>query len=183
MKRFEYSPDAFAIVDFLSPEECDQLVARAESAGFATAPIEGQSGPVVDARVRNNSRVIFDDDGLAKDLWRRCETFISSPIQSWLPVSLNERFRIYRYDKFQTFHWHSDGRYTRSEAEESRQTFMIYLNDDFEGGATSFQDFRVYPARGMALCFDHALSHEGSVVTTGRKYVLRTDVMYAHMDR
>ncbi|MDJ0910975.1 MAG: 2OG-Fe(II) oxygenase [Woeseiaceae bacterium] len=182
MKLFEYSPDAFAIVDFLSTEECDRMVVRAEDAGFSEAPIDGTSGPIVDSRVRNNSRVVFDDAELATDLWQRCEAFITSPIQSWVPVSLNERFRIYRYDQYQNFQWHSDGRFSRNEREESRQTFMVYLNDDFEGGATSFRDFRVYPARGMALCFDHALSHEGSVVTNGRKYVLRTDVMYRLRD-
>lgn len=178
MKLFEYSADAFAIVDFLSPEECDQLVAGAEEAGFSEAPVEGTSGPILDSRVRDNSRVVFDDLELAADLWQRCEEFIVSPIEAWLPVSLNERFRIYRYDKYQSFHWHSDGRFSRSQYEESRRTFMVYLNDDFEGGATSFREFRVYPARGMALCFDHALSHEGSMVSEGRKYVLRTDVMY-----
>ena len=30
----------------------------------------------------------------------------------------------------------------------------------------------------MALIFDHFLLHEGAAVTRGRKYVLRSDVMY-----
>ena len=55
---------------------------------------------------------------------------------------------------------------------------MIYLNEDFEGGFTDFSSFRVYPVEGMALCFQHQMSHEGATVTRGLKYVLRTDVMY-----
>ena len=31
----------------------------------------------------------------------------------------------------------------------------------------------------MALCFVHYLLHEGAEVQSGRKYVMRTDVMYS----
>lgn len=65
---------------------------------------------------------------------------------------------------------------------------MVYLNDGFEGGETSFEDsytedsfdeFSVTPERGTALFFEHAVHHKGEPVLEGRKYVLRTDVMYA----
>lgn len=36
----------------------------------------------------------------------------------------------------------------------------------------------VEPAAGMGLCFAHEWWHEGAKVLSGRKYVLRTDVMY-----
>jgi hypothetical protein len=36
----------------------------------------------------------------------------------------------------------------------------------------------VTPAKGMALLFRHELFHEGSALAKGRKYVLRSDVMY-----
>ena len=75
--------------------------------------------------------------------------------------------------------------------EESELTFMIYLNDGMTGGETRFfggieQAFRqpadpylaVQPKTGMALIFLHSIWHEGAVVQTGRKYVLRTDVMF-----
>jgi hypothetical protein len=65
--------------------------------------------------------------------------------------------------------------------EASRLTFMVYLNEDFGGGATEF-DFpkeTVRPREGMALVFDHGLQHQGAEVTRGTKYVLRSDVMYA----
>ena len=57
-------------------------------------------------------------------------------------------------------------------------TFMVYLNDDFEGGETDFGDFLVTPKIGDALCFMHSSMHEGRAVSNGTKYVLRTDVMY-----
>ena len=36
----------------------------------------------------------------------------------------------------------------------------------------------VQPNKGMALAFVHSIWHEGAVVHSGQKYVLRTDVMY-----
>ena len=58
-------------------------------------------------------------------------------------------------------------------------TFMVYLNDGFQGGFTKFDDFIVWPQKGMGLCFDHQLSHEGAAVTSGTKYALRSDVMFS----
>ena len=57
---------------------------------------------------------------------------------------------------------------------------MIYLNDGFGGGATKFLDYEidVVPKTCMALLFQHRILHEGAVVTSGTKYVLRSDVMY-----
>ena len=68
-------------------------------------------------------------------------------------------------------------------------TFMIYLNEGMTGGETRFfgdmgQAFlqrpylSVQPKEGMALVFLHSIWHEGAVVHSGQKYVLRTDVMY-----
>ena len=71
-------------------------------------------------------------------------------------------------------------------------TFMIYLNDGMTGGETRFfMDMEralkqrpylsVRPEEGLALVFLHSIWHEGAVVQSGRKYVLRTDVMYKQM--
>ena len=55
---------------------------------------------------------------------------------------------------------------------------MIYLNDDFTGGETTFDDVSIQPKTGTALCFIHEQKHEGTPVIEGTKYVIRTDVMY-----
>jgi hypothetical protein len=61
---------------------------------------------------------------------------------------------------------------------------MVYLNEGCVGGETAFYhaDDRpkavIQPVQGMALVFDHQQVHEGAMVESGRKYVLRTDVMY-----
>jgi hypothetical protein len=76
----------------------------------------------------------------------------------------------------------------------SRLTFVLYLNDCFTGGATTFftsapdadgvlEARGVRPVAGNALVFPHGdtagcLVHEGSAVLTGVKYIVRTDVLY-----
>ena len=53
---------------------------------------------------------------------------------------------------------------------------------DFVEQSGSHDDDRlklsVTPQPGMALIFDHIQLHKGAPVTSGRKYVIRTDVMY-----
>ena len=60
-------------------------------------------------------------------------------------------------------------------------TLQLYLNEGFEGGATTFlgePDCPCVPKIGMALVFVHELYHEGSLLKAGRKYAVRTDIMY-----
>jgi hypothetical protein len=55
---------------------------------------------------------------------------------------------------------------------------MIYLNDDFLGEETKFDDISVHPKTGTALCFIHEQKHEGMPILSHAKYVLRSDVIY-----
>ncbi len=170
----------FVLESFLSPEECAAQTALTEGKGYTPAGLTvGPDQYVAAPEIRNNDRVIRDDPLLARQLWPRVKDFVAN-LDGWRPVSLNERFRYYRYGPGQRFAPHYDGRFTRNEEEHSKLTFMVYLNDDFEGGETIFNrdNLSVKPRTGMALVFVHAILHEGSSVTKGLKYVLRTDVMY-----
>jgi prolyl 4-hydroxylase len=164
---------------FMSPAECEALIADVERRGFTEAPITTSRGFVMDPEIRNNTRVIVDDQDLATRIWRRLKGHANERVDKvWHVVGLNERFRFYRYDPGQAFRWHHDGAFIRHDNERSFLTFMIYLNDGFEGGATEFPDTAVQPATGLALVFAHHLAHQGAEVARGRKYVLRSDVMY-----
>jgi hypothetical protein len=173
----------YVIRAFLTAAECDQFIARAEAAGFEDAPITTGSGFVMRKDVRDNSRVMLDDSGLARDWFARARPMLVEEWFGWRVVGFNERIRYYRYDTTQRFALHSDGYFQRDNGERSQFTFMVYLNDDFTGGTTNFhrgrEVLRVVPEKGMALVFAHRLLHEGAAVEKGRKYVLRTDVMYA----
>lgn len=175
----------FVLRDFCAPDECDAFIAQSEQAGYKDATISTSFGFVMRKDVRDNARLILEDVELAERLWKRAEPFLPRRILNWRAVGFNERFRFYRYELGQKFAPHWDGCFRRDNDEESQLTFMVYLNDDFSGGETKFYlDDRtprltVRPERGMALVFVHRQLHEGAVVTQGRKYVLRTDVMYA----
>lgn len=177
------------IAGFFSDDECRETIRFAEAAGFEDAPITTSMGMVMAKDVRNNDRVMVDDSDRAQALYQRLSGHLAPFFQHrWTPVGLNERLRVYRYDVGQKFDWHRDGYFERGNGERSQFTFMIYLNDDYEGGTTSFCDdnqrlmpdgpIRIRPERGMALLFHHPIMHRGDPVTRGRKYVLRTDVMY-----
>lgn len=75
----------------------------------------------------------------------------------------------------------------------SRLTLLLYLNDEFTGGCTTFftptagggglDAWPVRPIAGAALVFPHgstegSLLHEGSGVMEGAKWVIRTEVLY-----
>lgn len=191
MAKFTWSAHNIGtMAGFLSAAECDDNIQFGESKGFEDAPVSTGQGMVIMKDVRNNDRVMFDDPERAQALYERLAVHLSPRFQKkWTPVGLNERLRLYRYDVGQLFNWHYDGHFARSNGERSMFTFMVYLNDDFEGGATSFShvDYgvpsigdmvRITPVKGMALLFHHPILHRGDAVTAGRKYVLRTDVMY-----
>ncbi|MGJ4945374.1 2OG-Fe(II) oxygenase [Bradyrhizobium sp. HKCCYLS1011] len=176
------------IANFFSTAECEGTIALAERIGFEQATISTSTGMVRMESVRNNDRVIVDDAERAQELYLKLALHLAPSFQHWwTPVGLNERLRLYRYDVGQRFEWHRDGHFERPNGERSQFTFMVYLNDDFEGGATSFGDdsglmpdgpLRITPEKGMALLFHHPIMHRGDPVTKGRKYVLRSDVMY-----
>ena len=141
-------------------------------------------------------------------------------------VGLNRRWRIYRYDSLgnETFEPHIDAAFPPSGLSEdgstliwdssdpereviiSRLTVLMYLNDDFVGGETTF--FRpgmasmhghqsaviasVKPVTGSFLIFPQAIGdgedwayhhwpqHEASPVLSGSpKYIIRSDALFA----
>jgi Rps23 Pro-64 3,4-dihydroxylase Tpa1-like proline 4-hydroxylase len=111
-------------------------------------------------------------------------------IHDRIPYELNERFRFLRYDPGEYFAPHMDGRYDRPsnhprDGDFSLITFQLYLNDGFVGGTTRFfhsntqEYYDVVPKAGSVLLFEHRLEHSGEVVAEGRKYAMRTDIMFA----
>jgi prolyl 4-hydroxylase len=174
-------PYIFTVREVFTPEECRGLIARIEREGPTVAPITTLRGPRVDAMIRNNERVMFDDPGLAAELFGRIREQVPPEIHGMRVVGANERIRCYRYRPGMRFAMHSDGAFVRNERERSVYTLMVYLKEEFEGGCTTFfvqPEVSIRPRTGMALLFQHPLVHEGSIVISGVKYVLRTDLMY-----
>jgi predicted 2-oxoglutarate/Fe(II)-dependent dioxygenase YbiX len=173
-------PFVWTVDGVLDAAERSVLVERTEAIGFSAAPITTARGFEMRPDIRNNRRVMFDDEALARDLFERLRAFVPREMFGRSVCGANERFRVYRYEAGECFRPHFDGAFARDEREASELTLMVYLNDGFEGGETRFHDFdeTITPRAGTALLFQHRLLHEGAPVRSGVKYVLRTDVMY-----
>ena len=181
----------FVVTNFLSKQECEKLIQISEDVGYEPALVSSEKGQVLATSLRNNERVMFKDEELSRWLWEKAVDFVPVEYEGRAAVGVNELLRFYRYDPGQRFDWHQDFAFERDNGERSYLTFMIYLNDTFIGGETAFEDsyseesfeeFQVKPKQGMALFFEHATHHKGEEVWQGRKYVIRTDVMYASED-
>lgn len=204
-------PGAFQLQDVLSDAECEAFMALSERIGYI--PDAAVSLP---RAIRHNDSVTWvvdeDTDGL---IWRRVATLA----QDWdgifdgrEAVGLNARFRFYRYGQNDFFASHTDGDWPGSRVLDellvtnaypdrySCMTVLIFLNDDFEGGATRFlvnaanpgqparreddiQTLDVRTPRGSVLCFPHGTHplqcvHSSEPITAGTKYIIRTDLLF-----
>lgn len=181
MHRTELNSGVFMIDHFLSADECAHYIAHGDALGFGSSEVNFPSGSRLALEIRNNERVLFDDKALAAQLFARAKPLLPQQVAGWELLDFNERMRFYRYGPQQYFKWHKDGSYARQPGDASLLTFMIYLNDGFEGGATEFRTEFVQPKAGRALVFPHRAAHQGTEILSGTKYVLRTDVMYVRI--
>lgn len=178
----------FVVEDFFTIAECSKHIEISEDIGFEEALVTTARGSIRATGLRNNDRVMFKSREIADWLWERASDFVPNEFEGRSAVGINELIRFYRYESGQQFNWHQDFPFERDNGEQSYLTLLIYLNDDFTGGETSFDDsysvesfdeFMVTPKQGVALFFEHQTHHKGEPVRSGCKYVMRTDVMYA----
>ena len=165
------------IPDFFSPSECEGFIRLANERGFTEADVRTRNGPQSMPQIRNNQRVQFSNPKLVSSLWERLRTQDLPILEGQAPAGLPRDVRFYAYTPGQRFKMHKDGPWVE-DGRTSRLTLLVYLNDDFEGGATDFRTFQVQPRTGDAVVFVHATWHEGQPVARGTKYVLRSDVLY-----
>mmetsp|Transcript_5129 Transcript_5129/g.16305 ORF Transcript_5129/g.16305 Transcript_5129/m.16305 type:complete len:263 (-) Transcript_5129:520-1308(-) len=186
----------FAVVvkDVFSKDECAAMIADTEARGYEKALVNiGGGRQMLDVDYRRSQRCMFDSVEQAQLLWEKVKQYVPSTWsydgEDWKVVGLNERLRFLRYDPGDFFAPHFDGTYIRDNGEASFITLMIYLNDDFRGGETSFLDIASdakvlhKPLTGQILLFQHNIYHSGEELTRGQKYALRTDVMFARVDK
>ena len=164
----------------LSPARCAEYIDRFHANSAELAPIVGPGGEKIDLSLRNNTRIMWDDEDEAAELLSFVADTVPHSFRGSPLVGANERLRVYRYapGEKQSAHWDTEVEF---EERTSRVTLVFYLNEDFEGGHTNFPelDQRVVPGTGDALIFQHRVLHVAEPVTSGVKYVLRTDLFYA----
>ena len=97
---------AFVLENFFSPAECDDIVRCTETMGFNAAKVSTMGGHMVSMpNIRSNERVIwYTDQSRMKQLNCQFLPLLQRPeaadlLPYWIPYSLNERLRIFKYTK------------------------------------------------------------------------------------
>ncbi|WP_430468147.1 2OG-Fe(II) oxygenase [Winogradskyella ouciana] len=178
MNLIKHTEHISVIENFWTSERCDEFISKSERIGYEPAMVQTESGQKLVEHVRNNQRILFTDFELAENIWNDIKNFVNPKLGKTKAIGLNEMFRFYKYEQNQEFKKHRDQSYIRNEFESSYYTMMIYLNDNFVGGETTFGNLKIEPKKGSCLIFFHDLEHEGTKLTLGEKYILRTDIMY-----
>ena len=178
MQMTSITDKIWEISAFLTPQTCEQLILQGEHAGFKEADVGLPGGSAFMKNIRDNYRAIYQDEAFTAELSDRLLPFLPQLADGQMPAGLHTPLRFYRYDGGQKFKRHIDGRVTEGDL-QSRLTFMVYLNDDFKGGETKFDEVSICPERGKALLFIHEQKHESLPILSGTKYVLRSDVLYS----
>jgi len=181
---------AFLLRNVLTRAECEALINISEEYEYKPAMVNISEGVAVLAPgYRDGHRVMIDDSEFVSILLQRITAHLPQTFGAagWELLEINERLRFLKYGPNDSFKPHTDGTYVRKFNEcETLITLQIYLNQGFEGGETTFLEHTsrggkrvpVTPETGMILVFQHDILHEGSVVKSGNKYTIRTDVLY-----
>lgn len=180
--EFEGEPVCFTVPQLLTTSQCKALIEYSEAVGFEQAKVNIDFKGVEMPEIRNNWRTMIDDEDVATELFRRVCPFLPEQVEGYTAKTSNRRFRILRYDEAQQFTDHRDGIYEENGL-KSLLTFQIYLTDDFTAGTTTFigqdgDETHVQPEVGTALLFSHSLLHKGTPPIGGRKYALRSEIMF-----
>lgn len=159
------------VVRMFSEDVCARLIARAEAtSAWDESPGYSNSGEA-EARI---SRSIFERD--RPDVFEEVRPEMERAFQRFIgegasPRFALTRFELLRYEPGGMFPPHRDA---GAGDIRRRYSWLVYLNDEFEGGATTFPmlERTLRPHRGQAILFPSTYLHAGGQVTSGRKYAL-----------
>lgn len=178
--------DMFTIDDFLSDFECQELIKLIDiDARRSTTATQDPNkfAEVIENRTSYTSDLHENKSLIISDINTRMSSILN------IPLSKAEALQGQRYEVGQQFKDHFDwfdGKnfFTYLKDQGNRTyTFMVYLNDDLEGGETEFPklDIKYKPKKGMAVLWknlqddgsgNRLVLHAGRPVTKGKKYIL-----------
>ncbi|CAB9508491.1 P4Hc [Seminavis robusta] len=197
---------ARVLPNVLTRDECQQLRRVTTTLGYRSDHPVSQAHPTgIDS-----CELMVDSESILNVIWERVQPHLPATLTAHNKTvqlfGINPRWRCFRYGQDCVYRPHLDGSWPLcyldeegkyhcpkqqkqqySDAIKSYLTFLIYLNDDFEGGETRYYLPQgvargIVPRAGSVVVFPQgnlaSLIHEGSQVTKGTKYVVRTDVLY-----
>jgi len=173
------SPDVRVFRGLFSAAECTYLIETARPLLQPSVVVDPRTGQQVPNPIRTSSAAGFpftDENPAIHALNRRLAAASDTDVRAGEPL------QILHYQPGQRYHRHSDALPGVTPAQQRVMTFLVWLNDDFDGGETSFPavglDFR--GKVGDGLLFRNALPdglpdpraiHAGEPVTRGIKHL------------
>ena len=167
---------------FASEEDCAAMLRSAGELEWqhSSVRVEGTvTEKEVDDRIRTSSTcwVRTGSDAAAQRVLDHMELKAAAAME--LPTAFAENWQMARYERGQQYKVHTD---TVDEFNTLRcggrvATLILYLNDDFDGGCTTFPLLGIEPVRpetGAALIFHNVLAPETE------PHGMRTDSRVAH---
>ncbi|CAA9518218.1 MAG: hypothetical protein AVDCRST_MAG31-1423 [uncultured Sphingomonas sp.] len=169
------APSVMLFKNFMTSTECRHLVERAKPGLSPSVVVHPATGQMVPHPVRTSDNAFFpwiDEDPVIHVLNRRIAAATATEA-SW-----GEPLQVLRYGPGQEYRPHHDA---IAGADNQRiLTFLVYLNDGYEGGETEFirTGLKVAGCKGDGLMFRNAddagrpdpnAVHAGRPVTAGEK--------------
>jgi prolyl 4-hydroxylase len=171
------SPDVRLFRGLLSPSECDFLIEVAVPRFGPSVVVDPRTGQQVPNPVRTSDGAAFPLAGENPAMHALCCRLAAA---SGTDVGQGEPLQILRYSPGQEFRPHFDSIHDTDN--QRILTFLVYLNDDFEGGETQFlaTGLKVKGHKGDGLLFRNAddfgnpdpnAQHAGLPPITGEKFL------------
>lgn len=177
-------PEIQEIEKFLSEEECDQLISSARNRLQVSEIYAGNSNIVDDTRKSMQAWMKDDDNEVSLKIAKKTSEIAK------LPSENSEDLQVVNYTDGGYFKPHYDAcegseefcKLMNKSAGPRNITFLVYLNDNYEGGETHFPNLNktVKPKKGKLLIFKSTDAngviirnslHGGNPVTRGEKWI------------
>ena len=182
-KLIRYTEDVPGLlsVPFFQPSFCKQTVARTRRLNWTVAQIQEEKtggGERIYTSPKTRSASILNSLH-AEEVYQQFDRRINSVVkplikQVWqLELTEHSGTQMIRYRKGGHYVPHADA---GGDLGERYFTVVCYLNDNFEGGQTSFPSLglAVKPKTGHAIVFPARYLHCAEPVTRGEKFILIT---------
>lgn len=171
------------IEDFLTVDQCNTFIEMIDKNNYPSGVTTQDENRVTRSDYRtSNTCNLKEDDELVSTIKQKISEIVDLPIKNGEPLQ-GQVYREEQYFKKHTDFFEAGSYYNHCLHSGQRvKTFMIYLNEDMEGGTTYFPklDKHFKPKVGKALLWDNMVDgklnydalHEGTSIDSGSKYII-----------
>jgi prolyl 4-hydroxylase len=168
--------------NFITPDEQDYILTKSESL-FTESTVIGLAGNIIQSDVRRSETAwITKEDPIIKKIYERALA------KTNLKFENAEDMQVVRYKPGGFYKAHQDAFCDETSVKmldsrgQRKGTFIVYLNDDYDGGGTDFPNLgKVYKGSERDALYFHTLDknnecckdaeHGGLEVTKGQKII------------